>query len=201
MTKSTKWHVCPAKTQISLGFCPVWSVFADCMKKAWAISYPLSAQWLLWSDWADAQADLSLRWAHSHFVGFVMKWLISVLKLLELTVHILMCGTFNIRFYDFSPFCVILYFLFWQMLHCQSREEEWNISCLQIRDFSIKLIQQCLILFPRRAWKTDPYCGISVWTENSATQRLAEWCWTVIQSDAEESSGVKAFKVTHPNNH
>ena len=25
-----------------------------------------------WSDWADAQADPSLRWAHSHFVGFVM---------------------------------------------------------------------------------------------------------------------------------
>ena len=22
------------------------------------------------SDWADAQADLSLRWAHTHFVGF-----------------------------------------------------------------------------------------------------------------------------------
>ena len=30
----------------------------------------------LWSDWADAQADLSLRWAHSHFVGFVMRRLI-----------------------------------------------------------------------------------------------------------------------------
>ena len=26
-------------------------------------SYPLSAQRRLWSDWADAQADLSLRWA------------------------------------------------------------------------------------------------------------------------------------------
>ena len=25
---------------------------------------------------ADAQADMSLRWAHSHFVGFVMLWLI-----------------------------------------------------------------------------------------------------------------------------
>ena len=25
MTKLTKWHVCPAKTQISLGICPVWS--------------------------------------------------------------------------------------------------------------------------------------------------------------------------------
>ena len=24
------------------------------------------------SDWANAQADLSLRWAHSHFVCFVM---------------------------------------------------------------------------------------------------------------------------------
>ena len=28
------------------------------------------------SDWADAQADLNLRWAHMHFVGFVITWLI-----------------------------------------------------------------------------------------------------------------------------
>ena len=26
----------------------------------------------LWSDWADAQADRGLRWANTHFVGFVM---------------------------------------------------------------------------------------------------------------------------------
>ena len=26
--------------------------------------------------WADAKADLSLRWAHTHFVGFVMSRLI-----------------------------------------------------------------------------------------------------------------------------
>ena len=38
------------------------------MKKAWVLSYPLSAQRRLWSDWVDAQADLSLRWAHCHFV-------------------------------------------------------------------------------------------------------------------------------------
>ena len=38
-------------------------VFAVHMKKAWVLSYPLSAQRRLWSDWADAQADLSLRWA------------------------------------------------------------------------------------------------------------------------------------------
>ena len=30
MTKPTKWPVHPAKTQISLGICPVWSVFAVC---------------------------------------------------------------------------------------------------------------------------------------------------------------------------
>ena len=52
--------------------CPVWSVFTVRMKKAWVLSYPWSAQWRLWSDWMDAQADLSLLWVHSHFVGFVM---------------------------------------------------------------------------------------------------------------------------------
>ena len=157
MTKPTKWHVGPAKTQISLGIRPVWSesslcaqwvakdlsilhadseepdqtgrmlrlirvfagrtvillvlswgssivnfgtpeiisvvepprdktnkmafapsedsdqpghlpslirVFAVRMKKAWVLSYIQSAQQRLWSDWVDAQADLSLRWAH-----------------------------------------------------------------------------------------------------------------------------------------
>ena len=61
--KTNKISVRQAKTQIG-------------MKKAWVLSYPLSAQRRLCSDWADAQADLSLRWAHSHFVGFVMSRLI-----------------------------------------------------------------------------------------------------------------------------
>ena len=52
-------------------------VFVVRIKKHWVLSHPLSAQQRLWSDWADAQADLSLRWAHSHFVGFVMRWHIS----------------------------------------------------------------------------------------------------------------------------
>ena len=47
-------------------------VFAVRMKKAWVLRYPLSAQRRLWSDWADAQADLSLRWVHTHLVCFVM---------------------------------------------------------------------------------------------------------------------------------
>ena len=50
MTKPTKWHVRPVKTQISLGILPVWSVFAFRIKKAWIFSYPLSTQRSLWSD-------------------------------------------------------------------------------------------------------------------------------------------------------
>ena len=52
-------------------------VFAVRMKKARILSYPLSAQRRHWSDWANAQADLSLCWAH--IVGFVTKRLISSL--------------------------------------------------------------------------------------------------------------------------
>ena len=43
-------------------------------RKLGVLSYPLSAQRRLWSDWADAQADLSLRWAHMpFFFGFVIR--------------------------------------------------------------------------------------------------------------------------------
>ena len=67
ITKQTKWHAYPANTQISLGIH---------MKNAWVLSYPLSAQQRLWSVWADAQADLSLCWAHMPFCCFYMRWFI-----------------------------------------------------------------------------------------------------------------------------
>ena len=41
------------------------------------LSYPMSAKRILWSDWADAQPGLSPYWTHSHFVGFVMRRLMS----------------------------------------------------------------------------------------------------------------------------
>ena len=46
-------------------------VFVVRIKKAWDLSYTFER-----TDWADAQADLRLRWAHCHFVGFVMRRLI-----------------------------------------------------------------------------------------------------------------------------
>ena len=41
-----------------------------CTHEAWVLGYPLSAQRSLWSDWADAQADPSLRWMHRSFCWF-----------------------------------------------------------------------------------------------------------------------------------
>ena len=44
MTKPTKWHVRPAKSQISLGIRTVWSVLVVRMNKVWVLRYALSAQ-------------------------------------------------------------------------------------------------------------------------------------------------------------
>ena len=77
------------------------------MKNAWVLSYPLRAQRRLLSDWADAQADLSLRWAHSHFVSFVMSW------------HLLFCFPlfklfwfFFLLFFFFFVVVVVIFFFF-----------------------------------------------------------------------------------------
>ena len=68
--KTNKMTVCPAKTQISLGICPVWSESSLCAQ--WVAKDPsfLHADSEDWSDWADAQADLSLCWAHMTFCWF-----------------------------------------------------------------------------------------------------------------------------------
>ena len=76
MTKSTKWVASSKESDQPWHLPSLIRVFAVRMKKAWVLSYPLSALRRLWSDWADAQADLSLHWAHTHFVGFVMSRLI-----------------------------------------------------------------------------------------------------------------------------
>ena len=64
------------------------------MKKACVLSYTLSAQRRLWSDWADAQTDLSLRLAHGHFVGFVM--LRRTSSHLFLLKHVCKCGVYTV---------------------------------------------------------------------------------------------------------
>ena len=65
--------MCPAKTQIILDICLVW---LESLLSTWIATHWVHSK--DWSDWMDAQADLSLCWPHIHFVGFVMRWHISL---------------------------------------------------------------------------------------------------------------------------
>ena len=70
--KTNKMTVRPAKTQISLGIRPVWSESSLCAQ--WVAKDPsfLHADSEDWSDWADAQADLSHR--RVHVILLVLSW-------------------------------------------------------------------------------------------------------------------------------
>ena len=69
--KTNKMACAPSEDSDQLGqSTSLIRVFAVRMKKAWVLSYPLSAQRRLWTDWADAQADLSLRWVNMPFCWF-----------------------------------------------------------------------------------------------------------------------------------
>ena len=71
MTKPTTSSVRLAKTQISLGICPVWSESLLCTQ--WVAQDPsfLHADSEDWSDWVDAQADRVFAGRTCHFIGFV----------------------------------------------------------------------------------------------------------------------------------
>ena len=60
----------PTKTQISLRIRPVWSESSPCVQWVAKDRFFLHADSDDWSDWADAQADLSLHWAHMPFGSF-----------------------------------------------------------------------------------------------------------------------------------
>ena len=71
MTKPTKWHVRPAKTQISLGIRPVWSESSLC---AWRKLGSLATHWVQSEDSDQTGRMPRLIWvfAGRHFVGFVV---------------------------------------------------------------------------------------------------------------------------------
>ena len=81
MTKPTKWVWAQRRLRSAQASAQSDQTSLSARKKAWVLSYPLNAQRRLWSDWADVQADPSLRWPHTHFVGSVMSWLNYVLLL------------------------------------------------------------------------------------------------------------------------
>ena len=67
--------------QISLGICPVWS---ESSLSAWRKLGSLATHWAHSENSEQTgwmPRPICLRWVHSHFVGFVMGWLISGLSL------------------------------------------------------------------------------------------------------------------------
>ena len=74
MTKSTKWHVRPAKTQISLGIRPVWS---ESSLSAWRKLGSLATHWAHSEDSDQTGLMPRLIWVFAgrtcHFVGFVTR--------------------------------------------------------------------------------------------------------------------------------
>ena len=77
--KTNKITCAPSEDSDQPGHLPsLIRVFTVCLKKHWVLSCQWSALRRFWSDWVDAQADLSLRWAHMSFCWFVMRRLIWV---------------------------------------------------------------------------------------------------------------------------
>ena len=73
MTKPTKWYVHPRKTQISLGIRPVW---LESSLSKWRKLGSLATHWAHsedWSDWVDAQTDLSF-FAGCTLILLVLSW-------------------------------------------------------------------------------------------------------------------------------
>ena len=74
MTKPTKWHERPAKTQISLGIRPVWS---ESSLSAWRKLGSLAIYWMHSEDSDQTGRMPSLIWVFvwrtCHFIGFVMR--------------------------------------------------------------------------------------------------------------------------------
>ena len=77
MTKPTKW-VCAKQRLRSAWASSLIRFFTVHSMGSWGPKVSSCGQRRLWSDWADAQADLSLHWGHTHIVGFVMSRLTCI---------------------------------------------------------------------------------------------------------------------------
>ena len=90
--KTNKMACAPSEDSDQPGHPPSLNrVFAVRMKKPSVLSYPLSAQRRLWLDWA-----------HSQFVGFVMRRLIYCVAGLHFVNGTIYAANFNLYFHRFA---------------------------------------------------------------------------------------------------
>ena len=141
MTKPTMW-LCAQRRQFSLGIHPVWSVFAVRMKKAWVLSCPFSTQRRLWSDWVDAQTDLSLRWTHS-FCWFC-----------HVVAHIMYLLWYSDSQFNSTLTCVLALTIF--KLNSTNSTQLKTYSLTLTSDYTNQLQSTTTIADYRLQWKTHP---------------------------------------------
>ena len=121
MTKATKWLVCPAKTQISLGIRPVWSDSSLCAQ--WVAKDP-SFLHAVSEDSDQTRRMPRLIWIFAgrtcHFVGFVQRRLILSLR-------------------HFSYMCLVNTLLLLYIATYYSIATYYNIATYYICNFSLNL--------------------------------------------------------------
>ena len=132
-----------------------WSLRSAWASTAWRKLGFLATHWVhseVCSDWADAQADLSLRWAQCHSVSFVMRRLISYCSNFRIITTAIpgvpmftVTGTLTFtNFYwhrvnctvSFSQEWVILIFPFRRVLFLKHAQTYWSLRfCERISMF------------------------------------------------------------------
>ena len=98
----------------------------------------------------DAQADLSLRWAHRHIVGFVMRRLIYSTESMFITLKSLFDSIIFVCFYLFIIF-IFFYFIFFFFFFLLSVCIEVEIVGFRI----IELLSFSFYLYEPRHDKTN----------------------------------------------
>ena len=128
MTKPTKWHVRPAKTQISLGFRPVWS---ESLLSAWGKLGSLATYWVHSEDSDLTGRKPRLIWVFAgrtcHFVGFVMRWLKRVWFFFYTSAT---QADLSLRWVH-MPFCWFCYALVHISDDTQEMPQSWSTSFLR----------------------------------------------------------------------
>ena len=122
MTKPTKWHVRPAKTQIR----PVLSESSPCAQ--WVAKNPS----FLHADSADSDQTgrmPRLIWVFAgrtcHFVGFLMRWLISYSILVNKMRYMRFRGSqWKTRHNDPGMFNFLKYLLFWRKKKKKKKKDQ-----------------------------------------------------------------------------
>ena len=77
MTKPTKWLCVQRRLRSAWAFAQSDQSLSCPHEESLGPQLPTEYKRRLWSDWADTQAYLSLRWAHTHFVGLSCRGLIN----------------------------------------------------------------------------------------------------------------------------